>query len=228
MVGWRSCYAAGGLHTVRTTRLPGHVIEPSLGLLLNSSKHPSSLYAPTSHTTLDNASEWVRRWSHLVPEHGTVLDVACGFGRHLRWFLGRNHPVVGVDRASDAIASVALLGEMVQADIETGPWPFMASEATDNSALRQFDAVVVCNYLWRPLLPRLIDSVAPGGVLIYETFAVGNETVGKPSRPDFLLGTGELLKACTALKVVAYEDVILENPARYVQRIAAVRTKIVG
>ncbi len=177
---------------------------------------------------LDNASEWVRRWSHLVPEHGTVLDVACGFGRHLRWFLSRNHPVVGVDRATDAIASVALLGEIVQADIETEPWPFMASEAAGHSALRQFDAVVVCNYLWRPLLPRLIASVAPGGVLIYETFAVGNETVGKPSRPDFLLDTGELLKACTTLKIVAYEDVILENPARFVQRIAAVRTKIVG
>lgn len=195
---------------------------------MTSSRHPSSFCAPTSHIASDNASEWVRRWSHLVPEHGTVLDVACGFGRHLRWFLSRNHPVVGVDRASDAIASVALLGEMVQADIETGPWPFMASEDAGNSALRQFDAVVVCNYLWRPLLPRLIDSVAPGGVLIYETFAVGNETVGKPSRPDFLLDTGELLKACTALKIVAYEDVILEHPARFVQRIAAVRTKIVG
>ncbi len=161
-----------------------------------------------------------------MPEHGTVLDVACGFGRHLRWFHSRNHPVIGVDKALDAIKSVALLGEVVAADIETGPWPFMASSSM-SSGVRQFDAVVVCNYLWRPLLPRLIDSVAPGGVLIYETFATGNETVGKPSRPDFLLNTGELLQVCKGLKIVAYEDVTLENPARYVQRIAAIRTKII-
>jgi len=160
-----------------------------------------------------------------VPEHGTVLDVACGFGRHLRWFHSRNHSVIGVDKSGDAIASVALLGEMVLADIETGPWPFMTSEAM-GSTLRQFDAVVVCNYLWRPLMPRLIESVAPGGVLIYETFSVGNEAVGKPSRPDFLLNTGELLQACVGFKIVAYEDVILENPPRFVQRIAATRAKI--
>lgn len=188
--------------------------------------HPNSLCAPISHAALDNASEWVRRWSHLVREHGTVLDVACGFGRHLRWFHSRNHPVIGVDKSLDAINFVAPLGEMVLADIETGPWPFMAYAAM-GSALRQFDAVVVCNYLWRPLLPRFIESVAPGGVLIYETFATGNETVGKPSRPDFLLNTGELLQACQGLKIVAYEDVTLENPARFVQRIAAVRTKII-
>ena len=104
------------------------------------------------------------------------------------------------------------------ADIENGPWPF---------AGRQFGAVVVVNYLWRPLMPTLLASLEPGGVLIYETFTQGNETVGKPSRADFLLRSGELLEVCKGLRVVAFEDGFQagtppETP-RFVQRIAAVR-----
>jgi len=114
----------------------------------------------------------------------------------------------------DSIAIPDTAGEKVVADIEAGPWPF---------AGRRFDAVVVTNYLWRPLMPVLLDSLAPGGVLLYETFAHGNATVGKPSRPDFLLAPGELLDACAGLRVVAYEDGFLEAPERFVQRIAAVR-----
>ena len=158
-------------------------------------------------------SAWVARWAHLVPAGGEVLDVACGFGRHMRLFAQRGHPVAGVDRAADAIESVKDLGEAVQADIENGPWPFPG---------RQFAGVIVTNYLWRPLLPAIVQSVAPGGVLIYETFAEGNETVGKPSRPDFLLKAGELLVACSSLRVIAYEDGFQGNPARFVQRTAAV------
>ena len=159
-------------------------------------------------------SAWVRRWSHLVPAGGAVLDVACGSGRHMRWFAQRGHPVTGVDRSPEAIAAVQGLGEAVQADIEDGPWPF---------AGRAFAGVVVTNYLWRPLLPAIVQAVAPGGVLIYETFAAGNETVGKPSRPDFLLQPCELLRACAGLRVIGYEDGFLDEPARFVQRIAAVR-----
>ena len=159
-------------------------------------------------------SEWIQRWSHLVPPGGTVLDVACGMGRHLRWFHERNYPVTGVDRAQAAIDLISPLGEALCADIENGPWPL---------AGRTFDAVIVTNYLWRPLLPTIVASVAPGGVLLYETFAAGNETVGKPSRPDFLLQPGELLSACAALRIVAYEDGFLTAPERFVQRIAAVR-----
>lgn len=161
-------------------------------------------------------SAWVRHWSHLVPAGGTVLDVACGHGRHLRWFAGRGHPVTGVDRSPEAIAAVAELGRAVEADIENGPWPF---------AGKTFDAVVVTNYLWRPLLPQIVASVAEGGVLIYETFAAGNETVGKPSRPDFLLHHGELLQVCADLRTVAYEDGFCDAPERFVQRIAAVRKR---
>ena len=174
--------------------------------------------APSGHGN-EPPSAWVVRWSHLVPAGGTVLDVACGLGRHTRWFSERNHPVASVDRSEDAINFIVRLRgrtrvEAVLADIENGPWPF---------AGRTFDAVVVTNYLWRPLLPTLVQSVAPGGVLIYETFATGNASVGKPSRPDFLLRPGELLTACASLRVVAYEHGFLDTPARFVQRIAAVR-----
>ncbi|WP_034689856.1 bifunctional 2-polyprenyl-6-hydroxyphenol methylase/3-demethylubiquinol 3-O-methyltransferase UbiG [Acidovorax sp. MR-S7] len=160
------------------------------------------------------ASDWIQRWSHLVPEGGTVLDVACGAGRHMRWFSARNHPVTGVDQAQAAIEAVAPMGEAIQADIENGPWPLPG---------RRFDGVVVTNYLWRPLLPTIVESVAPGGVLLYETFSQGNETVGRPARPEFLLRPGELLHACESLRVVAYENGFLDDPARFVQRIAAVR-----
>ena len=163
-------------------------------------------------------SAWVQRWSHLVRPAGSVLDVACGHGRHLRWFAQRGHPVTGVDRSPEAIAAVASLGTAIEADIENGPWPLL-----QDGQPRTFDAVVVTNYLWRALFPALLASVAPGGVLIYETFAAGNETVGKPSRPDFLLQPGELLRLCAGLRVVAFEDGYLAQPERYVQRIAAVR-----
>jgi len=159
-------------------------------------------------------SAWVQRWSHLVPTGGSVLDVACGHGRHLRWFAQRGHAVTGVDRSPEAIEAVAPLGRAVLADIENGPWPFDG---------KRFDVVVVTNYLWRPLLPVIVASVAEGGVLLYETFAAGHQSVGKPSRPDFLLQPGELLQAAGGLHVVAYEDGFCDRPERFVQRLAAVR-----
>ena len=164
------------------------------------------------------ASGWVKRWSHLAPAHGTVLDIACGQGRHMAWFAGRGHAVTGVDRSPEAIDAASHWGEAVLADIENAPWPLM-----QGGQPRTFDAVVVTNYLWRPLLSTIAQSIAPGGVLIYETFAAGNETVGKPSRPDFLLLPGELLRAFNTLRVVAFEEGFLDPPARFVQRLAAVR-----
>jgi SAM-dependent methyltransferase len=162
----------------------------------------------------ESPSEWVRRWSHLIPPASSVLDVACGAGRHLRWLRGLGHQPVGVDRSGEALAACEGLGELILADIENGPWPLEG---------RNFGAVVVTNYLWRPLLPVIVGSVAPGGVLIYETFAQGHETVGRPARPDFLLRAGELLAATASLRTVAYEDGFLHNPERFVQRITAVR-----
>jgi SAM-dependent methyltransferase len=170
-------------------------------------------------------SPWAARWAHLAPAGSRVLDVACGLGRHAVYFSQLNYPVAAVDRAQAAIDAIASLlpssAQLIVADIENGPWPFM-----HNGAPQQFGAVVVTNYLWRALLPTLVASVAPGGVLIYETFAAGNASVGKPSRPDFLLQPGELLAACAGLRVVAFEDGFLSPPERFVQRIAAVREGI--
>ncbi|WP_431111783.1 class I SAM-dependent methyltransferase [Variovorax paradoxus] len=159
-------------------------------------------------------SEWIVRWSHLLAPGATVLDVACGNGRHMQRFAGRGHTVTGVDRSTEAIEAARVFGDTVTADIEAGPWPFGG---------QVFGAVIVTNYLWRPRMADIVAAVAPGGVLLYETFAAGNETVGKPSRPDFLLQPGELLAACQGLRVVAYEDGFLAEPDRFVQRVAAVR-----
>ncbi|MBE2241260.1 MAG: class I SAM-dependent methyltransferase [Burkholderiaceae bacterium] len=162
-------------------------------------------------------SAWVQRWSGLVPAAASVLDVACGSGRHVRWFAARGARVTAIDRDAAALAALRSLPDVVvvEADIEAQGWPLPG---------RQFDAVVVTNYLWRALLPTLVASVAEDGVLIYETFARGNETIGRPSNPDFLLAPGELLRATGALRVIGYEDgFIATEPQRFVQRIAAVR-----
>jgi SAM-dependent methyltransferase len=160
------------------------------------------------------ASPWVQRWSHLVPAGASVLDVACGSGRHVRWFAQQGCKVTAVDRDADALSGLAGLAEVIVADIENSPWPLTG---------RRFDAVVVTNYLWRALLPTLVGSVAEGGVLIYETFALGHASVGKPSNPDFLLRPGELLQAASGLRVVAFEDGFVSLPERFVQRLVAVR-----
>lgn len=161
---------------------------------------------------LGEPSPWITRWSHLIVPGGAVLDVACGSGRHLRWLAAKGFRMTGVDRDATALATLQGLGRLVEADIENGPWPFSGE---------MFDAIVVTNYLWRPLLPALRACLAPGGVLIYETFAIGNEAHGKPSNPNFLLRPGELLALTQGLHVVAYEDGLLTDPMRRVQRIAA-------
>ena len=170
--------------------------------------------APSSPHHALEASPWVRRWSHLVPRGARVLDVACGSGRHVRWFAERGCAVTGVDRDAAALELLQRIAHIRVADLEQGAWPF---------ADARFDAVICTNYLWRPLLPSLIAAVGLNGVLIYETFAAGNETVGKPSNPDFLLRPGELLEAVGELRVVAFEDGFVDAPDRFVQRIAAVR-----
>lgn len=175
--------------------------------------------AEGGHVAQTEPSRWVARWSGLVPAGGTVLDVAAGGGRHARWFASHGHPVVALDRDAAALAALrAIPGVDVRdADLEGAPWPLPAGAS--------FAAVIVTHYLHRPLWPRLLDAVAPGGVLIYETFAQGNETVGKPSNPAFLLAPGELLDAVRGrLRVVAYEDGFVAAPREaFVQRICAVR-----
>lgn len=177
---------------------------------------PQALPA-AAHPGQGEPSSWVTRWAHLVRPGGRVLDLACGGGRHARWFAQRGHTVLGVDRDAQAVAALPAGVAGRQADLEQGDWP-LAGEAP-------FDAIVVTNYLHRPLWPHLLGALAPGGVLIYETFASGNETVGRPSNPDFLLRPGELLEAVHGhLRVVGYEDGLLQVPkTAFVQRLCAVR-----
>ena len=164
------------------------------------------------------ASAWVRRFAALTAPGGTVLDLACGHGRHARLFAAGGGRVTAVDRDAQALAG--LRGhpgiEALAADLEAGAWPL---------AGRRFDAIVVANYLHRPLFPRLIEALAEGGVLIYETFMLGNERFGRPSNPDFLLRPNELLELFAGcLNVVAFEqgEVAQPRPA-VVQRLCAVR-----
>lgn len=163
-------------------------------------------------------SNWVRRWAHLIAKGGTVLDVACGSGRHVRWLSAQGFAVTGIDRDEAAVAPLHDVAEVFVADIEGKPWPLPG---------RHFDAVVVTNYLWRPLFPTLLASLSPGGLLIYETFADGQQSVGPPSRAEFLLRRGELLSLTPGLRVVAFEDGFVDTPARFVQRIVAV-AEVVG
>ena len=164
----------------------------------------------------DLPSEWVARWAHGIAPRGAVLDLACGSGRHTRFLAGLGFQVCAVDRdprALDALGGVA--GVTVRlADLESGPWPLDGL---------QFVGIVVTNYLHRPLFPRILDALAPDGVLIYETFAAGNERFGKPSNPDFLLRPGELLDVVrNRLRVVAYEELEVAPPRpACIQRICA-------
>ncbi|MES2151756.1 MAG: class I SAM-dependent methyltransferase [Pseudomonadota bacterium] len=166
---------------------------------------------------MDAVSPWIARFAPLVPP-GEVLDLACGGGRHARHFAALGHPVLAVDRDAQALAEAAGPGIVtLQAELEDAAldWPFAAG---------RFAGIVVTNYLHRPRLAQLAASLAPGGVLLYETFAAGNEAFGKPSNPAFLLAEGELLAFATAsgLRTIAFEDGYMHVPkAAMVQRLCA-------
>jgi SAM-dependent methyltransferase len=163
-------------------------------------------------------SAWVTRWARLIPP-GEVLDLACGRGRHARYLASLGYRVTAVDRDAEALAALAGTPGVgtVLADLEDGsPWPLRG---------RRFAGIVVTNYLYRPLFARLLESLEPGGALIYETFALGNERFGRPANPHFLLRAGELLDAfAAALTVVAFEQGFVSSPCpAVIQRLCAVR-----
>ena len=170
-------------------------------------------------------SPWIRRFLHLLPLDGSVLDLAAGGGRHSAWFLERGHAVTALDRTTDKLEQLksTYAGdqrrrfEIVRADLEEGrAWPLRD---------RRFDAVVVVNYLHRPLFADLLESLSPNGILLYDTFAVGNEAFGKPSNPDFLLKPGELFDVVRGkLDVIAFEQGRIDgaNGPTVKQRIAAI------
>ena len=174
---------------------------------------------------LEPPSSWVKRWVHLLPlskkldandsaDITDVLDLACGHGRHMQYLSGLGHKVLGVDRNAEALKTASQWGDALLADIENAAWPLDG---------RTFKAVVVTNYLWRELFPKILNSLAEDGVLIYETFSQGNEAFGKPSRPEFLLQSGELLERCKGLRIVAFEEGWMPSPDRLIQRVVAIR-----
>lgn len=183
---------------------------------------PAAVHDADPHL-ISTPSNWVTRFTHLIPS-GEVLDLASGAGRHSRWLAAQGHPVLAADRNADALVLAAGVGvQTQQVDLETGnpeqDWPFAAE---------RFAGVVVVNYLHRPLWKKLIASLAVDGILIYETFALGNEQFGKPSNPDFLLRHGELLEIAQShgLQVIAYENGYLGTPKpAMVQRICAIKSR---
>lgn len=175
----------------------------------------------STHSAIDKPSAWVVRFAPLIPD-GEVLDLACGAGRHARLLANMGRSVLALDRSADQLAIAAGEGiKVMQVDLENGDensrWPFEQN---------RFAGIVVTNYLFRGLFDSIVNSLAPDGVLIYETFAKGNEQFGKPSRPDFLLANGELLGVANkhALHVIAYENgyVTLPKPAM-LQRICLIK-----
>jgi SAM-dependent methyltransferase len=168
-----------------------------------------------------NASPWVRRFAPLIPSGGVVLDLACGSGRHASLVADMGHKVLAVDQD---IAAIELIQHPLITpsclDLEGVEWPIKDAE---------FSAIIVTNYLYRPHLDQLPKMLQMGGVLVYETFALGNGDFGKPSNPNFLLNTGELLTfaAHHGLKVLAYEDIYVDQPKpAMVQRLCAVKGEL--
>ena len=216
------------------------MVTPAAAHFIKDTKIPTNTHSDSQA----QPSDWVMRWAYLIKHapqsekskgvlqaqaqahdqanlDADVLDLACGNGRHMRWLHEQGLRVLGVDKDSEALARCRSDGQVVMADLESATgsdgnvsWPLNQS---------QFNAVIVTNYLWRPLFPYILNALKDNGVLIYETFALGNELIGRPSRPDFLLKQGELLQICTNLRVVAYEEVLLSQPDRFVQRIVAIR-----
>ena len=163
-------------------------------------------------------SAWVCRFAPMIAAAGSVLDIACGSGRHARYLAARGCQVLAVDIDGAVLAGLAAVDHVstMEADLEGASWPFVG---------RQFDAVIVTRYLHRPLLQAMVGALAPHGVLIYETFAIGNERYGRPRNPEFLLQSGELLEAVRGqLQVLAFEDLYVDDPKpAMMQRICAVR-----
>jgi SAM-dependent methyltransferase len=152
--------------------------------------------------TSQTASRWMIKHATLVPPGANLLDVACGYGRHAKFFAARGVAVTAVDRDANALELLRgtdnVVCEWRDLEASDSPWPYPANS---------FDAVLVCNYLWRPTLDALLSTLKMGGLLLYETFMVGNERYGKPSCTDFLLRSNELIERTRdSFRVLAYEE----------------------
>jgi SAM-dependent methyltransferase len=173
------------------------------------------------NATWNKPSAWLCRFASLIKPQGNVLDIACGAGRNARWLALQGYVVEAVDRDEAALAGMQGWQNITTrvADLEDAPWPY---------AGRKFDAIVVCRYLHRPLLPLLLQSLAVQGVLIYETFMQGQEAYGRPQTPDFLLKPDELLQNfMSKSRLVAFEQGLVTEPqAAVMQRICVINNQI--
>mgnify|MGYP001205710609 CR=1 FL=1 len=195
-------------------------LSKNLGVHMRPNLAQSKYMKNTELISTGKPSKWVERFSGLIKRSDPILDLAAGRGRHTHYFMGREHPVIAVDKDVSYLTQLENpLLLPVQVDLETRhPWPFKKDA---------FAGIVVTNYLHRPLFNDLVNSLAVEGLLIYETFARGNEKFGRPSNPNYLLAPGELLSmAMHSLHIIAYEDLTVQKPklAR-VQRICARKTK---
>ena len=172
----------------------------------------------SAHAAIPSASSWVKRFAPLISKTGVVLDLACGSGRHSQLLANLGYSVLAVDQDTTAIEllhSASITPKCL--NLEQDVWPLSG---------KKFSGIVATNYLYRPHLDRLPELLEENGILIYETFAQGNEKFGKPSNPNFLLNRGELLAfaARHGLQVLAYEDIYVEEPKpAMVQRLCAVK-----
>tara|TARA_B100000686_G_C16751726_1_gene952950 strand:+ start:1455 stop:2126 length:672 start_codon:yes stop_codon:yes gene_type:complete len=161
-------------------------------------------------------SSWLRRHSTLIPNSGLILDIAAGSGRHTQYLLDKDHAVVSIDKDVSHLAHIKNSRlSIAKVDLEVpGSWPFKSAA---------FAGIIVTNYLHRPLFPHIIKALATGGLLVYETFAQGNQKFGKPTNPNYLLAPGELIRLTQEhLHIVAYEDVTVSQPkSARIQRICA-------
>lgn len=168
-------------------------------------------------------SQWVVKHAALIRKGGRVLDLACGGGRHAIWLAGQGYQVDAVDRDAQAVAGMQGMPNINVSivDLETGNWPGID---------QRYDGIVVSRYLFRPLLSTLTKMLNPDGVLIYETFMVGNERYGRPSNPDYLLQPNELKTVyAPLLKIYAFEQGRFEEPVlAMVQRICAINCQTVA
>lgn len=169
-----------------------------------------------NHLSLAQPSPWLKKWSHLLNAKDSILDIACGNGRHMHFLAQLGCEVIGVDKDPVALESASRYGAVLQADLENEAWPIGID--------KKFQVVIVFNYLHRPLFPKIQECIAQGGYLIYETFAVGNEEFGRPRSPEFLLQPNELLTQFSQLTPIAYEAGHLKQPDRIVQRAVFTRS----
>lgn len=170
----------------------------------------------TEQISIEQPSPWIVEHAPLIRNNGQVLDLACGNGRHALWLAKQGYRVDALDRDAKALASMVGMDNInvLNVDIEAGRWP---------GSGQRYDGIIVSRYLYRPLLSKLAEMLEPGGILIYETFMVGNERYGRPSNPDFLLRTNELLDVYSPLlSIIAFEQGEVETPRLAVtQRLCA-------